>query len=129
MTQPDNSNGPESGEVNDQARQQTGQQQVRLRVDERELSTSYTNAFRTNASAEEVILDFGLNMLVPNNPAAMGATQPQASGDILFQANHRVVMNYYTAKRLALTLGQVVRRHEERFGELKLNAAERGQSG
>lgn len=118
----------ETHEVDAQARQQTGQQQVRLRVDERNLGTSYSNAFRTNASAEEVILDFGLNLLIPANQGPDATAQPnQPAGDILFQANHRVVMNYYTAKRLALTLGQVVRRHEERFGELKLNAAERTQ--
>ena len=35
-------------------------------------------------------------------------------------------MNYYTAKRMAMLLSNVVRQHEQRFGELKLNAGERG---
>jgi len=48
-----------SDDVQDQARRQTGQRQMRLRVDEREMSTSYANAFRTNGTAEEVMVDFG----------------------------------------------------------------------
>ena len=95
-----------------------GQQEVVLRLDERNLKTTYANAFRTNATAEEVILDFGLNMVGP--PARQGA-QPE----IIFQVNERVIMNYYQAKRLALTLGQVIRRHEEQFGELELDVAKR----
>ncbi|MCC7204369.1 MAG: DUF3467 domain-containing protein [Phycisphaeraceae bacterium] len=120
-----------SGPVDDQARQQTGGQQVRLHIDDREMSTIYANAFRTSTTAEEIILDFGMNLVVPSQAqqgapaggASGGAAEP--AGDILFKLNNRVVMNYYTAKRLALLLGQVVTRHEERFGELKLNAAER----
>lgn len=122
-----NSDTDKESQVDEQARQQTGQAQIRLRINESNLTTSYSNAFRTNTSAEEVIVDFGMNLLVPN---PQGQQQPsgnssQAVGEIQFQANNRVVMNYYTAKRLAVVLGQVVRQHEERFGELKLNASER----
>ena len=94
------------------------QQEVTLRVDERNLRTSYANAFRTNATAEEVMLDFGLNLLGP--PAKEGA-QPE----ILFQVNERIVMNYFQAKRLTLALGQIIRRHEEQFGELELDVNKR----
>ena len=45
-------------DVEDQAQEQAGQQ-VRVRVDERDMSVSYANAFRTNGTAEEVMLDFG----------------------------------------------------------------------
>ena len=38
-----------------QAQQQTGQTQVQLRIDEREMTSHYANAFRTNATAEEVL--------------------------------------------------------------------------
>jgi hypothetical protein len=55
--------------VEEQAREQTGQRQIRLRVDEREMGSSYANAFRTNGTAEEVMLDFGLNLV---NPASQG---------------------------------------------------------
>jgi len=58
--------------VEEQAREQTGQRQIRLRVDEREMGSSYANAFRTNGTAEEVMLDFGLNLLNPATGARWG---------------------------------------------------------
>jgi hypothetical protein len=103
--------------VEEQAREQTGQQ-VRLRVDEREMSSTYANAFRTNGTAEEVMLDFGVNLL---NQASQQQQQPE----IIFKVTDRVIMNYYSAKRLAITLGQLIRRHEEQFGELELDVAKR----
>ena len=57
--------GSDEKPIEEQAREQTGQQQVRLRVDERNMKSSYANAFRTNGTAEEVMLDFGLNLLHP----------------------------------------------------------------
>ena len=108
--------------VEEQAREQTGQQQVGLRVDEREMSSSYANAFRTNGTAEEVMLDFGVNLLSP-------AAQQDAQPEIIFKVNDRVIMNYYSAKRLAITLSQLIRRHEDDFGELELDVAKRRKSG
>jgi hypothetical protein len=113
-------NSPENP-LDQQARQQTGQQSVQLRIDETQMSTRYANAFRTNATAEEIILDFGLNL---PNPAA-----PPGQPEILFRVTDRVVLNYYSAKRLALTLTQVIRRYEDQFGELELNVANRQRSG
>ena len=104
--------------VQEQARQQTGQPDVRIRVEDRDATTAYANAFRTNATAEEVMLDFGINSVVP--PAT-----PQAKPEILFQISQRVVMNLYSAKRLAITLSQVIRRHEDQFGTLELDVAKR----
>ncbi len=122
----ENTNDANQGDmpVEDQARAQTGQQQVRLRVDEREMKTTYANAFRTNGTAEEVMLDFGLN-LVGQSPAGQG---DQNQPEILFKVNERVILNYYSAKRLAITLSQMIRRHEEQFGELELDVAKRRQS-
>ena len=120
---PDASDG---GSVESQAQQQTGRQQVRLRIDQRDVHTCYANAFRTNATAEEVIVDFGLNQVVAAQPRAEGdpgAGDP--SGEIVFQINNRVILNYYSAKRLVLTMGQLIRRYEDQFGELQLNVAER----
>lgn len=118
-------NAPNQGEndVQQQAQQQTGQQQVRLRVDERDMTTTYANAFRTNGTAEEVMVDFGLN-LVGQSQAQQGQ---QSQPEILFKVNQRVVMNYYSAKRLAITLSQLIRRHEEQFGELELDVGKRQQ--
>ena len=114
-------------QVDEQAREQTGQTQVRLRIDSKDMSTNYANAFRTHGTAEEVIIDFGLNMVMQNPQAnGNGAGDPsKPSSEILFKLNDRLVMNYYSAKRLAITLGQIIRRHEDQFGELKLNVSDR----
>jgi hypothetical protein len=104
--------------LEEQARNQTGQQRIRVRVDERELSTTYANGFRPTATAEEVILDFGLNLLRP-------AGKKEGEPEILFRATDRVILNYYVAKRLAIALGHIVRRYEQEFGDLELDAAKR----
>ena len=109
-----------------QAQEQTGQQQVRLRLDQSKMTTSYANAFRTGTTAEEIMLDFGLNQVVQTRQADDAGGDPnQPVGEILFQINDRIVLNYYTAKRLAITLGQLIRRYEDQFGELQLNVADR----
>ena len=115
--------------IEEQAREQTGQRQIRIRVDERNMKSSYANAFRTNGTAEEVMLDFGLNLLhpAPQQPDTPAGQQPQP--EIVFQVNERVVMNYYSAKRLAITLSQLIRRHEDQFGELELDVSKRRRSG
>lgn len=118
MAKKDDPAPPEEKPVEAQAREQTGRKQIRVRVDERNMKTSYANAFRTNGTAEEVILDFGLNMV---NPVVAKADVPE----ITFQVSERVIMNYFSAKRLAITLSQLIRRHEDQFGELELDVAKR----
>ena len=81
--------------IQEQAREQTGQRQIRVGMDERNMKTSYANAFRTNATAEEVMLDFGLNVV---NPAREQEGQP----DIIFQVNERVILNHYPTARGAV---------------------------
>ncbi|MCD6364359.1 MAG: DUF3467 domain-containing protein [Planctomycetes bacterium] len=123
MTENANTPSEEEKNVEDQAREQTGRQQVRLRLDERNLKTSYANAFRANGTAEEVMLDFGLNMV---NPATAAPDQSEnTQPEIIFQVNERIILNYLSAKRLTLTLTQLIRRHEEQFGELELDVAKR----
>ena len=107
---------PQQDHVEAQAAQQTGQR-VRMRIDERELQTNYANAFRANGTAEEVVLDFGLNMPVPS--------EQQDQLEIVFKICNRIVMNYYSTKRLAITLTQLIRRHEEQYGELEMDVAKR----
>ncbi len=106
--------------IEEQVREQVGQQ-VRLRIDERDLRTSYANAFRTNGTADEVMLDLGLNMLAQ-------PTGKETTPEIVFKVNDRVVLNYYSAKRLAIALSQLIRRHEDQFGELELDVSKRAKS-
>ncbi|MBM4017218.1 MAG: DUF3467 domain-containing protein [Planctomycetes bacterium] len=91
---------------------------VILRMDERAMRTSYANAFRTNATPEEVMLDFGVNLAGPPQ-------RPGGQPEIIFQLGERIILNYYQAKRLALTLGRIIRDHEERFGDIELDVAKR----
>ena len=120
--------------MNEQNQPNAGQQsegaessrQIRLHVDERQMSTSYANGYRTHATAEEVMIDFGLNLASPARQQPGG--DQQVDGEMVFHVNDRVILNYFTAKRLALSLGQIVRRHEEQFGELQLNVNDRRQS-
>ena len=106
----------ENKNLEDQAAQQTGQAKVRLRVDQRDMNVTYANSFRPVPSTEEFTLDFGINQTFPINDDS------QANAEIVFGVESRIVMNYYTAKRLALSLNEVVGKYEEQFGELKLNA-------
>ncbi|MHC4482435.1 MAG: DUF3467 domain-containing protein [Planctomycetota bacterium] len=109
---------PPEKPIEEQSRDQTGQRQIRVRIDESNLKTSYASGFRPTATAEEVILDFGLNIVQPS-------AQQQGPREVVFQANNRIIMNYYSAKRLAIALGHIVRRLEQEFGELELDAAKR----
>ncbi|MEX0655291.1 MAG: DUF3467 domain-containing protein [Phycisphaeraceae bacterium] len=110
--------------------EQSGGRRVRLRIDERNLSTSYTNAFRSRTSLEEVILEFGLNLVQPAHRKTDADTAGTEGGgtdatEMLFQVNDRLIMNYATAKRLALTLTQIIQRYEQQIGEIKLPSADR----
>lgn len=73
------------------------------------LSTVYTNFCRVSVTPEELVLDFGLNTQVAPNP-----TEP-------IKLSHRVVMNFYTAKRLMNALIGVVQQYENNYGSLELD--------
>ena len=92
------------------------QQNVQVLLDERELRTTYSNAYRIHTSAEEVVLDLGFNMPNPN---------PQGQGpQLLFRVTDRVIMSYANAKRLAMSLGQLIKRYEQQFGEIPVGGAQ-----
>ncbi len=95
-----------------------GQQQqgVQVVLDEREMRTVFSNAYRIHTTAEEVVLDFGFNMANPNPQG--GAQQ------LLFRVNDRVVLSYPNVKRLALSLQQLIRQYEQRMGEIPMNPAQ-----
>ncbi len=92
------------------------QQGVQLLLDERDMRTSFANAYRIHHTAEEVVLDFGFNMANPN---------PQGGGQqqLLFKVTERVIMSYPSVKRLTISLQQLVRRYEQQFGEIPTNPA------
>ncbi len=92
---------------------QPQQQTTEVFVDDSGTLPSYSNFCRVTATPEEVILDFGLN------------PQPFATGRQDVKANQRIVMNFYTAKRLLTALGMTIQRHEQTFGAIELDVRRR----
>ena len=89
------------------------QQPVQVQVDDAGVKCSYSNFCRVSGSPEELIVDFALNpqpMGVPNNP---------------IKIDERIVMNFYTAKRLLAALQMSIQRHEAVFGVLETNIQKR----
>jgi hypothetical protein len=93
-------------------------QNVQLMLDERDMKSTFANAYRIHTTAEEVVIDFGFNMLNPN---------PQTGQQqMLFKVTERMIMTYSTVKRLTGSLTQLIRRYEQQFGEIPMQP---GQSG
>ena len=97
---------------------QPGQQQVQVLVDERDMKTIYANAYRIHTAEQEAVVDFGFNMPNPN-------AQPGQPQQVLLKVTDRVVISYVTAKRLALSLQQLVKRFEQQFGEIPVMPGQR----
>ncbi len=94
--------------------------QISLRIDESHMATTYANTIRTSTTQDEVVLDFGMNLPVPG---------PDNQPTLLFSVGSRVIMNWAGAKRLAMSLAQVVRQYEERNGEIPVGARPQGGAG
>lgn len=84
-------------------------------LDESRLSPCYANFCSVRRTIEEVILDFGLTT------EFMG---PSKHPVVLEQ---RVVMSYFTAKRLMEALRVSLQQHESVFGAVELDARKRAQ--
>lgn len=82
-----------------------------------EISTVYTNFCRVSLTPEELVLDFGLNTQMMPNPTET------------IKLSHRVVMNFYTAKRLLGALMNVVQQYENSYGALELDFQKRMRGG
>jgi Protein of unknown function (DUF3467) len=92
------------------------QQMPQFSVDTTSLSTAYANFCRVTGTPEELVLDFGLNTQMnpqPNEPVKL---------------THRLVMNYFTAKRLLGALHMAVQQHENVYGVLEIDIQKRVRS-
>jgi hypothetical protein len=78
-------------------------------VDDTATQPTYANFCRVTSTPEEMVLDFGLN------------PQPFAAGRQDLKANPRIVMNFFTAKRLLSAIGMTIQRHEQVFGAIELD--------
>lgn len=79
--------------------------------------TAYANFSRVNFTAEELILDFGLD------------THPGSAKTRPVSVTQRVVINFYTGKRLLQALHAAIRHHETTFGVLETDVQKRVRSG
>ncbi|EAQ67719.1 hypothetical protein MED121_17369 [Marinomonas sp. MED121] len=100
---------------------QDKQQKIQVRVNRENMTTTYTNAIQPIPSADEVMLDFGLNHEMPK----MGKQEEGSPREFALDINQRIIMNYATAKKLALMLAQVVKGYEKDFGDIQLNPEQR----
>ncbi|MEZ6058701.1 MAG: DUF3467 domain-containing protein [Planctomycetaceae bacterium] len=93
-----------------------GQNQIRIELIDDGVEALYANLCRVSSTPEEVILDLALN---PN---------PLAATSQRLQVSQRVILNHYTAKRLAALLAATVQRHEQAFGVLETDIRKRLQT-
>src|SRR5438094_2471502 len=84
-------------------------------VDTTGMSAAYANFCRVTGTPEELVLDFGLNTQMSPVPA-----EP-------VKLTHRLVMNYYTAKRLLGALHMAVQQHENTYGVLETDITKRAR--
>jgi hypothetical protein len=93
------------------------QRQARVEVTDKNAISLYANFCRVTGTPEELILDFGLNAQpfgVPTEPV---------------EVKQRIVVNYFTAKRMLQALHMSVQRHEQAFGVLETDVQKRVVGG
>lgn len=84
-----------------------------IAADDNQVITCYANFCRVTGTPEEMIVDFGLNTQSFGPP-----TQP-------VKLQQRIVINFYTAKRLLGALQMAVQTHEHTFGVLETDVQKR----
>ena len=89
------------------------QQMVQVQVNDADAMALYANFCRVTGSPEELIIDFGLN------PQPVGVPKDP------IEVKQRIIVNYYTAKRLLAALNMSVQRHEAVFGVLETDIQKR----
>jgi hypothetical protein len=104
-----------------QAPEQPPQQQQQapargqVQVEDGNALATYANFCRVTGTPEELIVDVGLN------------SQPVGPQTEPIRINQRLIMNYYTAKRLLAALQMSIQRHEAAFGVLETDVQKRVQ--
>ena len=90
-----------------QAEQAQAPQRQALQVDDSDALGVYANFCRVTGTPEELVVDFGMNttpMGIPTDP---------------IKIKQRLIVNFYTAKRMLAALQMAVQRHEAAFGVLE----------
>ncbi len=96
-----------------QQQDQQQRQMPQLQVNDANAIACYANFCRVTGSPEELIIDFGLN------------PQPVGMPKDPIEVKQRIIVNFYTAKRLLAALQLSVQRHEAVFGVLETDIQKR----
>lgn len=100
----------------EQAQPQPQQEAPRVvQINDEKAVCAYANFCRVSGAPEEMIIDFGLN------------PQPVGIPTTPINITQRVVMNYYTAKRMLHALQMTLQRHEATFGVIEVDLARRAR--
>jgi hypothetical protein len=108
---------PEEAKEAEAEQKPAPQQQKPVPVDDSDAVCRYANFCRVTGTPEELIVDFGLN------------SQPLGQAPEKLVITQRIVVNYFTAKRLLGALTMSVQRHEAAFGVLETDVQRRVQPG
>jgi hypothetical protein len=85
------------------------QQRGSIRLNYANTPLYYANLALVTTTPEEVILNFGVN-----------AVPPTPEREVAVEINNRIILSYPSAKRLALTLGNLISRYEELHGVIQM---------
>lgn len=85
----------------------------RIEVEASDATTTYANFSRVTGTPEEVVLQFGFN------------SEPTEGNRKPIVVDQQIVLNFYTAKRLAAALQATIDRHEQVFGEIETDVQKR----
>ncbi len=99
------------------AAQAQTQQPLQVQVNDENALATYANFCRVTGSPEELIVDFGLN------PQPIGVPKDP------IQVKQRIIVNFFTAKRLLAALQMSIARHEAVFGVLETDINKRVRPG
>src|SRR5208282_2288811 len=113
MAEADKQAPPQQAGAGTETQAATGQ----VPTDTSDMIAAYTNWYRVTGTPEELIVDFGVNPQL-----GQATTEP-------VKLSHRLIMNFYTAKRLLNHLHYAVSRHESFFGALELDFQRRLRGG
>ncbi len=90
------------------------QAQWQLKIDDSTTPVTYSTTARVWGSAEEINIDFA------------GPIRPSGQQNVArLKIDQRLVMNPWSAKRLAIALGQAVTRYEQIYGPLEIDERKR----
>lgn len=84
---------------------------LKVHWDDSNMQAAYANVCNASCTREEFTLLFGTNQ-----------TWRPAQRDLTVQLSHRIMLSPFAAKRLALLLDATLKRYEQSFGEIVVQA-------